>query len=191
MAGVSGPRSDRRIRRTQRLLARALIDLTLERGYAAVTIREITERADVGYATFFRHYPDKDALLLDALEVFLQELLRLLQLRADADPAAEGALIFGYVREHSELCRVLLASPASGVLLQRVRETGMASAMSQHAPRPDSPVPPEIAAHHLVTSSIALIQWWLDHDMPYPSARMGQIYADLIVRPTRAAAYES
>jgi AcrR family transcriptional regulator len=46
---------DRRVKRTQSALAKALIALTLEKGYDAVTIRDITERADIGYATFFRH----------------------------------------------------------------------------------------------------------------------------------------
>src|SRR5437667_12756071 len=69
---------DRRVRRTQHLLARALIALTLEKGYEAVTIRDITECADIGYATFFRHYRDKDELLEDVLDVVLAELIDLL-----------------------------------------------------------------------------------------------------------------
>ena len=44
---------DRRIKRTQKLLQEALIELTLEKGFDDVTIRDITERADVGYTTFF------------------------------------------------------------------------------------------------------------------------------------------
>jgi AcrR family transcriptional regulator len=70
---------DRRVRRTQHLLARALIALTLEKGYEAVTIRDITERADIGYATFFRHYHDKDELLKDVLDVVLTDLIDLLR----------------------------------------------------------------------------------------------------------------
>ena len=86
---------DRRVKRTQRLLAQALIELTLERGYETVTIRDITERADVGYATFFRHYTDKDALLHEVLEVVLDELLLLIQpFKADSDPATVGTLLF-------------------------------------------------------------------------------------------------
>ncbi|HEY7418111.1 MAG TPA: TetR/AcrR family transcriptional regulator, partial [Ktedonobacteraceae bacterium] len=69
---------DRRVRRTQQLLAKALIALTLEKGYEAVTIRDITERADIGYATFFRHYHDKDELLRGVLDVVLTELTDLL-----------------------------------------------------------------------------------------------------------------
>src|SRR5437879_11312519 len=49
---------DRRVKRTQKALARALIELTLEKGYEAITIRDITDKAEVGYATFFRHYHD-------------------------------------------------------------------------------------------------------------------------------------
>ena len=44
---------DRQVKRTEDLLAKALIALSLEKGYEAVTIRDLTERADVGYATFF------------------------------------------------------------------------------------------------------------------------------------------
>lgn len=36
---------DRRVKRTQKALARALIALTLEKGYEAITIRDITDRA--------------------------------------------------------------------------------------------------------------------------------------------------
>src|SRR6185312_4355849 len=104
---------DRRVKRTQNLLAKALIELTLEKGYEAVTIRDITERADVGYATFFRHYHDKDALLL---EVVLAELIDLLPLSPEADPATVGTLIFRYVQQQSEVVRVLLSSRGSTTL---------------------------------------------------------------------------
>src|SRR6266566_1653989 len=100
---------DRRVRRTQHLLAKALISLTLEKGYEAVTIRDITERADIGYATFFRHYRDKDELLQGVLDVVLAELIDLLcPATPDADPAAIGVLLFRHIQEQSEAVRVLI-----------------------------------------------------------------------------------
>jgi len=180
---------DRRVKRTQNLLAKALIALTLEKGYDAVTIRDITERADVGYATFFRHYPDKDALLRDVLEVVLAELMALLPPRPDADPDAMGTLIFRYIQDHGEICRVLLGSRGSAPLVRRIVEAGSATVLQQNMPRAESRIPPEVAAHHLVASSIALIEWWLEHDTPYSPERMGGIYAELIVRPTHSLAF--
>ena len=183
---------DRRVKRTQRLLAQALIDLTLEKGYEAVTIRDIAERADIGYATFFRHYPDKDALLHVVLEVVLDTLTGLLQFQQDAaDPSTIGTTLFRYVEEHREVCRVLLHSPRSLKLVEQMIEAGTRSFIAQHVARPGSLVPMELAAHHLVASSINLIQWWLDHAQPYPPERMGEIYHQLIVHPTHSVAFSS
>jgi len=186
---VSMEIQDRRVKRTQHLLARALIVLTLEKGYEAVTIRDITERADVGYATFFRHYHDKDELLKDVLDVVLTEIIDLLgSTQPAADPTTIGVLLFRYVQQQSEVVRVLLMSHA---LLQRSIEIATQNVVSEHTFLPDSVVPLEIAAHHIVASSISLIQWWLDHQMPYPPERMGVIYHELIIRPTSELAFST
>ena len=183
---------DRRVKRTQNLLAKALIALTLEKGYEAVTIRDITQRADVAYTTFFRHYHDKDALLQDVLEVVLEDLVALLQphMRTPADdPAEVGTLLFRYVSDHSEVSRVLLSTRGSRALIQQMVAKGSQRVLSEHQSRSGSTVPPEVAANHLVASSIALIQWWLEHDMPYSPEQMGVMYRDLIYQPTVAAAF--
>ncbi len=182
---------DRRVKRTQRLLAEALMALTLEKGYEAVTIRDITERADVGYATFFRHYPDKDALLQEVAEVVMAELLALLPPASQDDPAIIGTLLFRYIRTHEAVCRVLLGSKGSPQLLARIIAAGTQEVLAEHTPSPTSSIPPAIAAHHLVTSTLALVQWWLDHDMPYPEDQMGAIYRDLINVPTITRTFEA
>ena len=48
--------TDRRVRRTRRALAEALVALASTRPYETITIRDITDRADIGSATVFRHY---------------------------------------------------------------------------------------------------------------------------------------
>lgn len=172
---------DRRVRRTQHLLAEALIALTLEKGYEAVTIRDITERADVGYATFFRHYRDKDELLQDVVDVVLTELTDMFSAKqTHLDPVMVGVLLFRYVQERSEVIRVLLRSH---VLLDHVVEIAAENVLREHTPASESPVPPEIAAYHIITASMSLIRWWLAHDMPYSPEKMGIIYHELITRP--------
>lgn len=177
---------DRRIRRTLESLANALIELTLEKGYDAVTIRDITARAQVGYATFFRHYADKEGLLNDVIEVVLTQLMGFLQnTETDDSEGYEGMRLFQYVEENSSLCRVLVSSG----MLQRVQAAGVRYVLTQRTPRKNSPIPPEIAANHLVAASVALIQWWLINGMPYPPKRMGQIFQDLIIKPTQPVAF--
>jgi hypothetical protein len=133
--------------------------------------------------------------LQGTVEVLIEELRTLLEIRAEdgtgRDPAQDGTLIFRYVQEHSELCRVLLSSHGPAALLKPVRETSMQQLMARQAtqPSPQSPstrpeqvVPVEILANHLAAASLALIQWWLEQDMPYPPERMGQIYDALIMQ---------
>ena len=58
---------DPRVKRTYRLLGDALVELILEKPYEQITIKEITERAEVAYITFFRHYDSIDELLMQVL----------------------------------------------------------------------------------------------------------------------------
>jgi AcrR family transcriptional regulator len=188
---VAMDKQDRRVKRTQNLLAKALIALTLEQGYDAITIRDITQRADVGYATFFRHYHDKDELLQDVLEVVLDELMHVFFASSyQGDPSVDGLLLFRYVQQHSEVIRVLLSSGRASSLIQRIIEAVTQDVLSRQTLVEGGVVPEEIAAYHLITSSITLVQWWLDHNMPYTPERMGEIYHELIIRPTIAIGRE-
>ena len=63
MPGKASPKHvDPRVKRTRRLLRAALVGLILERDYAAISIKEITTRAEVAYITFYRHYESRDQL---------------------------------------------------------------------------------------------------------------------------------
>src|ERR1700726_1072713 len=147
---------DRRVKRTQKALARALISLTLDKGYEAITIRDITDQAEIGYATFFRHYHDKDALLKDVLDVVLDELTNLLTVpTSEADHKTIGTLIFRYAQAHNEVVLVLLSSRGSSALVRRIIESGTQSVFNQNPPQAESFIPPEIAANHLVTATIS------------------------------------
>lgn len=68
---------DPRIKRTRHLLQRALDDLLREKEFHAISVQDITERAEVNRATFYAHFEDKYALLnYNIRESFLQALHR-------------------------------------------------------------------------------------------------------------------
>lgn len=60
--------ADRRVRRTRNHLRAALLELILERGWDAVSVSDICERADVGRSTFYVHFADKENLLLSGFD---------------------------------------------------------------------------------------------------------------------------
>lgn len=69
-------KEDRRIRRTKSSLQQALRELAREKGYADVTVEEITNRAKLGRTTFYLHYQDKEDLLLEHIEEELAALVK-------------------------------------------------------------------------------------------------------------------
>jgi AcrR family transcriptional regulator len=175
---------DRRIKRTQKLLQEALIAVTLEKGFDAVTVRDITDRADVGYATFYRHYPDKETLLADVLETMSKEFQVLLAPASMiTDPEKIGVLLFEFVYENADLCRVLFNSTNTMVLLQPVQEIGLQEMTTLFKGQTDGSIPMDLAASHLITSLVMMIRWWLDQGTPYSPEKMGKIAAQLIIQP--------
>lgn len=54
---------DPRVKRTRKLLQQAFMELFQEKGFASISIQDITERATVNRATFYAHFADKFALM--------------------------------------------------------------------------------------------------------------------------------
>lgn len=186
-------KTDPRVRRTRRVLQDALVSLILEKDYASISIKDITDRAEVAYITFFRHYNGIDELLMEVLHEGLAELLRHIATLAgkSEDPATEveGRLIFEYIRQKSDLFRILLKSQSVTRLRKSVVKNIAAIFRDScnFLQRPNSHVPASIAANHMATSLLALIEWWLENKMSPPSAQMGKIYKALIIDGTMHA----
>lgn len=183
---------DRRVRRTRKSLEEALIALTLEKEYDEITIQEITERADVGYRTFFRHYADKDDLLKDVLNSTMMELRELMSppsgnILVDPEFKAtdfkEGVALFEHVEKHCDLYRVLLRSERT--LVESVIAFAIHSMEEDLGELVKSGFSTEIIANHMAWSTIALVRWWLDAEMPYSPETMGEYTFRLVVKPVR------
>ncbi len=174
------------MRRTRAALAQALLELADEQPFANLTIRALTDRADVGYATFFRHYVNLEALLLDVLSGAVGELAGLLQPTADEGRLDDaGRQLFEYVAAKAGPLRVLFAAQRGTALEPRLRSAVEARILASVTFRSPAGVPPELAAHHLAAASLAMVGWWLEHAMPYDAETMGRVYAQLVMRPIR------
>lgn len=178
-------KTDRRVRKTQQALSDALVALILEKGYDDITIKEITDRADVAHATFYRHYRDKDELLRRKLEEVVGEIEALTREPTLQD--AEGYLIFKHAQENSSLYRILLGSQGTLQVRKWLKDQIAANTLRTCKPlfvHPNSLIPPQVAAHHIAGSLLLLIEWWLDQEMPYPPHQMAKIFERMIANAT-------
>ena len=127
------------MRRTHKLLSDALETLLPRKPYDEITIKDITDVADVGYVTFFRHFKDKDALLLYMMDELLAGVLDDLRVVAAASPSpdecrlAQGRILFDHVRAHETLYRALL-NPGSSLKTYQALVDEIAGIMMREMP---------------------------------------------------------
>ncbi len=174
---------DRRIRRTKRLLGEALVELALERGYDDITIMEITKRADISYATFFRRFKSKDDLMLSLLQHVIDDIAT--QIEAEDDPRVWMTSLFRTAQANASLYRILLNSHGSQKVQDRLETSivAVAQPLCETLLQADAKLPIDVLAHHLSTSAFSLMRWWLQNDMPYPPEQMAQYLYNLVVEP--------
>jgi AcrR family transcriptional regulator len=183
---------DKRVRRTQKLLGEALIAEALEKGYKNITIQDVTNRADVGYRTYFRHYTGLDELLLSVAQDRLDEFYELLNIPLPGemvdDPVGVfqtiGTTLFQHIQGNQQAFRFLLLDPNLRFVLEPIQERACGKAESILVSLPQGNIPAGVAANHIISSTISLIRWWLENDTPRSPQKMSRIFTDLIIQPT-------
>jgi AcrR family transcriptional regulator len=184
---------DPRVKRTRRLLRDALVSLILEKDFASISIKEITERAEVAYITFFRHYESLDQLLMEILDEGLEELQAHIETLAKQSETSaletEGRLIFEYIGQKVDLFRILFKSQSVTRVRKKVVRNIAAIFQRSCLPlaRSGNPTATAILSNHIATSLLALIEWWLDNHMKPAPAQMGKVYKSLIIDSTVGA----
>ena len=174
--------TDARQVRSRRALTGALLALLGEMPFDQVTIREITARAGTGYATFFRHYPDKEALLGDVASQEIASLLAMVMpLLGSGGSGKTTSALCRHVAEHRKLWCALLTGGAAGIL--RAEFIRQARDLVRGMDQPEGWLPSDLAVVYGTGSTIDLLAWWLAHDDAYSADQIATILDRLIIAP--------
>jgi len=63
LANQKEEKLDPRVKRTRNLILQAFSSLLAEKGFEAISVQDVTDRAEINRATFYKHFVDKYALL--------------------------------------------------------------------------------------------------------------------------------
>jgi AcrR family transcriptional regulator len=182
-------KTDRRVQRTEQQLREALIALVLEKGYDDVTVQDILDRANMGRSTFYAHYRDKEELLLSGFQVlfdgFQKEYLLIPSPAADPSQAGKdlSLFFFRHAAMHRGLFKAMIGEKGGKIiqdhalkfLTQFIRDHIAAQIPQQKS------LPVDILAYFIASSYLALLTWWLDHDLPYTAEQMNGFYQQLVM----------
>lgn len=183
---------DRRIIRTQKLLGEALITEALEKGYKNITIQDVTQRADVGYRTYFRHYKGLDELLISVAQDKLDEFYQILDLPLPGELVSDpvdffhrvGHTLFQHVEDNQVNIRFLLLDDSMSFVFKPVMSRANEKVEILLSVLPQENIPANLAASHIISSVFSLIRWWLENDLSPSPQKMGDVFTNLIIKPT-------
>lgn len=108
---------DRRVRRTKKLLRESLAELMDEKEFKDITVKEITDRADLNRGTFYLHYKDT----YDLLEKIEDDLIHTFEILIEEYHPTENNLsaftiihqVFDYITENQKICKLLFLNYCS------------------------------------------------------------------------------
>ncbi len=189
---MAGRADDRRVQRTQALLRDALMDLMLEKGYEALTIQEIIDRANVGRSTFYAHFLDKQALL----ESVLEELHGYLAQQVVAPAGAPGLLgfslaMFQHAQSHRRLYHAMIGKQSGALVRERIQSILVElvrrelTALKPAGAAPHHPL--DALVHHTVGAYMGLLTWWLDQKSPGSAEEMDRAFRAMTLPGIAAA----
>jgi AcrR family transcriptional regulator len=174
----SEPQADLRVRRTRKLLMEALISLTIEQGFTAVSVRAISERAMVNRGTFYHHYEDKYDLVRQHIAVLLAELqltegaLPLRPTQYDQSmPLPEALRFLEHVERNRRFYQAMLGRngmPGFADLLQQYLEQSTRQQLTELTERSTARMPVELMARAVASATVGALVWWLEQN-PYPT----------------------
>jgi AcrR family transcriptional regulator len=193
---------DRRIQRTRQALRNALLELIKEKGYDSILVEEITQRANLGRATFYLHYKDKEDLLVDVFSEIARERSRTLSEipfsawipnlentgpASENNPAPPALMVFQHVSENSDIYRILLRSEKADRIFERIRKiiTQAITEFIQTKVKSDPipilfEVPIELLAAYYSGALLTCVDWWLEQELSHSPEEMTRIFQRLV-----------
>ena len=181
-----GSRVQRRVARTRAAIEDAFVALVLERGYDRVAVEDITDRADLARATFYAHYPNKEAVLFSVFNRLTEDLMGRIAyqggpwnvVRRDAIQTA-----YKHAAEMPDLYRACLSDvrtrQAHLSTLSRYAEQNFRDRLQALDRQPRVPVP--VMARAFVGAHVAILEAWLAGEFDGDVEELASMTLDLLI----------
>jgi AcrR family transcriptional regulator len=190
-------RDDRRVHRTEQLLRTALVSLIEEKGFETLTVQDIIDRANVGRATFYAHFDNKEDLLVsgfDGLRSALKELQRQAHLRTTSSDERLFAFsheMFAHIAEYRKVFRAMVGK-RSGALVQQLLQKIVVDLVRDDLKamvgrRDDRSAPAEAVVQFVTGGFFGLAMLWATGKLPVSVEEVNALFRRLAMPGVKAA----
>jgi len=176
----------RRVARTKAAIEDAFVQLVLERGYERVAVDDICHRADLARATFYAHYPNKEAVLFSVFNKLIEDLMQRIAYQGGPwNEVRRDAITAGYkhVAEMPDLYRACLSDARTRQAylstLSRYAEQNYRDRLTALGRQPRVPVP--LMARAFAGAHVAVLEAWLAGELDGDVEELAGMALDLLI----------
>ena len=174
---------DRRALKSKQALHRGLLSLIAEKAFGEIQLDDILERSRVSRATFYRHYPTKEALLEHVGTTEIEHLVDIaLPLLSSADTRAACLALCRYVDSHRTLWSALFTGGAAGAM-RDIYARLSAERGPKQVDMSTRNIPLDLGASWGVAGTFEILAWWLKQDQTVTIETAASYLDRLVVRP--------
>lgn len=184
--------TDLRVIRTKDAIREALIELIEEKGFEAITVKDITTRAKINRGTFYSHYQDKYDLMTKFQDEVLAELDDIVEhhfpkviseLNTNIPTLTPLAVTFEYINKNSEFVKAVLG-PKGDITFQNKLKDFMWKILFEKGPNSlaneeNLLVPGQYLVSYISSACMGVIQQWLNSGMKESPQEMARILSTL------------
>ncbi|MGG3466319.1 TetR/AcrR family transcriptional regulator [Neobacillus pocheonensis] len=187
--------TDLRIIRTKESIRDALVELIDEKGFEAITVKDITTRAKINRGTFYAHYHDKFDLMTKCEEEIMFEMSRIakqnfptviaaLEISSPTEtPFYLAVSLFEYLSKKGGFMRAVLG-PKGDLSFQTRLKDFMWKTLFGNDPNAlikeeNLLVPGQYLASYVASAHIGVIQQWLNSGRKESPQEMAQILSTI------------
>ncbi|MGX7195369.1 TetR/AcrR family transcriptional regulator [Enterococcus olivae] len=186
--------NDRRVRKTKKGLQDSLATLVSEKGLHTITIKELTNQADVHRSTFYAHYADIYDLYEEIENMVLSELTELIETNFSLDFNVYYQILFDYIDEHKYICKMLFSQHVANSFFDQLTLLFKNAYLKSWCIALNTAHVSEelnyLAQYHL-QGCFAMIRQWTETDFSYPKEKTTALLSTVDVTLTEnLAAYK-
>ena len=179
---------DRRVRRTRKLLRECLIALLKTKKVQDITVRELTERADLNRGTFYLHYKDVFDLLEKTEEDLQEDFNRVLSRHQPVDltrqPSAIFQDIYTLVYENSDLIEILLGENGDLKFVTHLKNLIREKCLKEwiEISRSGNPASFDAFSSFIVSGCVGLAEYWIKNGLKETPEQMARLAEQIITK---------
>lgn len=176
-------KQDRRILKTKSEIKQALTELMEEKRFEAITVRDLTERANINRGTFYLHYQDKYDLLEQCEDEIIKNIVehvRDLQVQdveiiiANDKPFPFIVKVFEYIQENADFLRAALGPNGDPSFQEKIKNMMIQNFFIKLG-NFNTTVPFEILTTYISSAHLGIIQYWVNTGMKQSPEEMASI----------------